>query len=164
MTAEQIKASTDMRTVIGMYGYEPNRAGFICCPFHGEKTASMKIYKDSFNCFGCGANGDIFTFVELIENCSFKEAYKRLGGTYEGKMKDSTLGRITHLKRAKQTEINRHNRLQAEYVETCNKLHFCQKAIAYAPRDSDIYAEALKKVDYLNYKLDYLFEELDRKG
>ena len=44
-------------------------------PFHyGDHTASLKIYKDSFYCFGCGASGDIFDFVMRMERCDFKTA------------------------------------------------------------------------------------------
>ena len=43
----------------------------------------MKIYDKDFNCFGCGANGDIFTFIERFYEISFKEAFLMLGGEYE---------------------------------------------------------------------------------
>ena len=43
----------------------------------------MKIYQDSFHCFGCGANGDIFTFVQMMDWVDFKEAFQSLGGTYD---------------------------------------------------------------------------------
>ena len=81
MTKEEIKDLYSMKDILERYGLpQPNRAGFICCPFHKEKTASMKIYKRDFNCFGCGANGDIFTFVMLMDGLNFKEAFKELGG------------------------------------------------------------------------------------
>ena len=84
MTVEEIKQQYSMRDVVEMYGFHPNRAGFISCPFHkGDHTASMKIYKDSFNCFGCGANGDIFTFIQKMDNCDFKTAFYSLGGEYQ---------------------------------------------------------------------------------
>lgn len=84
MNTEQIKDLYSMKDILERYGLpQPNRAGFICCPFHKEKTASMKIYKDSFYCFGCGAGGDIFTFVQELDGISFKEAYAALGGDYE---------------------------------------------------------------------------------
>ena len=41
------------------------------------------IYKDSYYCFGCGATGDIFTFVMQMDNVSFRDAFMSLGGTYE---------------------------------------------------------------------------------
>lgn len=81
MTKEEIKDLYSMRGILERYGLpQPNRAGFICCPFHKEKTASMKIYKKDFHCFGCGENGDIFTFVMLMDGLTFKEAFKTLGG------------------------------------------------------------------------------------
>lgn len=84
MTKEEIKAEYSMRDVISRYGLIPNRAGLVRCPFHkGDREPSMKIYEKDFNCYGCGANGDIFTFVQMMEDVSFKEAFQILGGTYE---------------------------------------------------------------------------------
>ncbi len=84
MTKEEIKSLYSMRDILERYKIpQPNRAGFICCPFHKEKTASMKIFAKDFHCFGCGAHGDIFTFVMLMDRLSFKEAFAELGGDYE---------------------------------------------------------------------------------
>lgn len=84
MTREDIKENVSMRDVVERYGYYPNRLGFISCPFHsGDRKASLKVYEKDYHCFGCGSHGDIFTFVMNIENCSFKEAFEILGGTYE---------------------------------------------------------------------------------
>ncbi|MDR1362153.1 MAG: DNA primase [Holosporaceae bacterium] len=54
------------------------------CPFHTEKTASFRIDPDrgSYHCFGCGAHGDIITFVMEYENLSFPEALEHLANTY----------------------------------------------------------------------------------
>lgn len=89
MNSEEIKKTYSMRDILGRYGMQPNRAGFICCPFHKEKTASMKIYQDSYYCFGCGAHGDIFDFVSQMEDITFREAFFNLGGTYEQKKRRS---------------------------------------------------------------------------
>ena len=50
------------------------------CPFHGEKTPSFNIYTENehFYCFGCGAGGDVITFVMRIENLDYMEAVKFL--------------------------------------------------------------------------------------
>ena len=82
MTVEELKRAYSMQCIVERYGLRVNKKGFVSCPFHKEKTASMKIYKDSYYCFGCGANGDIFSFVEAMENCDFKTAFYSLGGTY----------------------------------------------------------------------------------
>src|SRR5437763_1570118 len=63
------------------------------CPFHTEKTPSFNVNAETqtFTCFGCGVKGDVFTFVERIENMTFVEAadflarragltFTRLGG------------------------------------------------------------------------------------
>lgn len=73
-----------MKEIVKRYGFQPNRAGFIRCPFHsGDNSPSMKIYEKNFHCYACGANGDIFTFVQKMDNCDFKTAFYSLGGTYE---------------------------------------------------------------------------------
>ena len=50
------------------------------CPFHSEKTPSSTIYNDtqSFYCFGCGAGGDVISFIKRIENLSYIEAVRFL--------------------------------------------------------------------------------------
>lgn len=83
MTKDELKRVYSMRDILDRYGLHPNRAGFIPCPFHKEKTASMKIYEDSYYCFGCGASGDIFTFIQEMDAVGFKEAFLSLGGSYE---------------------------------------------------------------------------------
>jgi DNA primase len=60
----EVKSRADMRSVALQYGFTPNRSGFICCPFHCEKTASMKLYERDYHCFGCGAHGDAVAFVK----------------------------------------------------------------------------------------------------
>lgn len=85
MTSEEIKQNVKIIDLLSEYGFKPDRKGFICCPFHNEKTASMKIYPrtNSCYCFGCGESADVFKLVQHLDNCDFKTAYIRLGGTYE---------------------------------------------------------------------------------
>ena len=50
------------------------------CPFHGEKTPSFTVYPEteSFYCFGCGAGGDVITFIKKIENLDYIDAVRFL--------------------------------------------------------------------------------------
>jgi len=52
------------------------------CPFHAEKTPSFSVNPDKqiFHCFGCGAGGDVFKFIELQEGMNFPEAVRALAG------------------------------------------------------------------------------------
>lgn len=101
MTSEEIKQTYSMRDILNKCGLpQPNRSGFIQCSFHkGDREASMKIYDKDFNCFGCGANGDIFTFVEMFYGISFKEAFRMLGGGYDPSFKSSLA--VYHAKKKK---------------------------------------------------------------
>lgn len=99
MTKEEIKQQYSMTDVVERYGFHPDRHGFLHCPFHAaDHTASLKIYRDSFYCFGCHTHGDIFGFVQRMENCSFKEAFKILGGD-SGPLSDAAITRINKRKR-----------------------------------------------------------------
>ena len=51
-----------------------------CCPFHNEKTASFSVVEDKsfYHCFGCGAHGDIITFMMQYQHLSFIEAIEQL--------------------------------------------------------------------------------------
>lgn len=82
--AEYIRQSVPMSDICKKYGFTVNRAGFISCPFHREKTASLKIYKGSkgWHCFGCGQGGSNIDFVERLFNKDFKEAVKIIAGDF----------------------------------------------------------------------------------
>ena len=80
---EQIRTASDIVSVIGDYVPDLKKAGRnfkCCCPFHTEKTPSFIVSpeKGIFRCFGCGAAGDVFKFVMLIENISWIESVKKL--------------------------------------------------------------------------------------
>ena len=123
MNVEEIKAHYTMKDILNMYGIRQNRAGFIRCPFHNEKTASMKVYKDSVHCFGCGANADVIGFVQQMEQCSFKDAFKRLGGSYEAKTDREREMYLYKLQKAKESRLRREARLLARKKEVLTSLH-----------------------------------------
>lgn len=72
-----IKKAVTSRQVVEHYGFQPNRAGYICCPFHGEKTASLKVHKSGWYCYGCHQGGDAVEFIRLYEDCSFYAAVRK---------------------------------------------------------------------------------------
>ncbi len=88
------------------------------CPFHSEKTPSCTIFHDtqSFYCFGCGAGGDVITFIMRIENLDFVEAMKLLAqrGGLEIPEYDSQNSQKAKLR----TRIYEMNRLAANFFYT----------------------------------------------
>ncbi|MDD3395413.1 MAG: CHC2 zinc finger domain-containing protein [Anaerotignum sp.] len=115
MTKDEIKATYSMRDIVERYGFHPNRAGFISCPFHtGDRSPSLKVYSRDFHCHACGADGDIFDFVQKMDNLSFKEAFQSLGGEYQKPSFKSNLAiyrarkkRDAQVKQARTEEENR---------------------------------------------------------
>jgi len=70
---EAVKQSVTTRQAAEHYGIRVNRNGMACCPFHNDKTPSMKLDK-RFHCFGCGADGDVIDFVAALYGLGKKEA------------------------------------------------------------------------------------------
>ena len=58
--------------------YGSVKHGFMRCPFHADRTPSLKLYSDHFHCFGCGAHGDVLDLTAGLLDCSKAEAAKRL--------------------------------------------------------------------------------------
>lgn len=81
---EELTRRTDITELIGSY-VQLKRKGRLyggLCPFHSEKSPSFYVYPDtqSFYCFGCGAGGDVITFIKKINNVDYIEAVKFLAG------------------------------------------------------------------------------------
>lgn len=159
MTTEEIKQSVSMREVVERYGIHIDRKGFICCIFHNEKTASMKVYKDSVYCFGCGRSADIFSFVMGMENCDFKTAYKALGGSYRQQSDHQRNLYHYHLQKRKEDEIKRLQRIEQEKKEVIEEIRMQKLFKKLSPVFSDDWCEAVNRLEYLFYKLEYLTEK-----
>lgn len=75
MAAQTIRDTVDMQRILDLYGYTVKH-GFMCCPFHGEKAPSLKVYPQTggWHCFGCERGGSVVDFVMEHENCDFRTA------------------------------------------------------------------------------------------
>ena len=81
---QEVVRRNDIEDVVQSY-VQLRRRGRTCtglCPFHTEKTPSFVVYPEtqSFYCFGCGAGGDVITFIKKISNLEYVEAVKLLAG------------------------------------------------------------------------------------
>ena len=161
MTTDEIKQSVSMREVVEQYGYHPNRAGFISCPFHnGDRTPSMKIYQKDFHCHACGKNGDIFTFVQQMDGCSFKEAYLKLGGGYEKKsdwQRKKFQYQLQQKKEKARKELERKKQWKRDIL---NDISLQKIFIKLLPVFSDDWCEAVNQLEYDFY----ILEEMNRDG
>ena len=79
--AYTVKQQADIVRIIGDYiklkkAGAQNYSGL--CPFHGEKTPSFSVHatRQFYHCFGCGLSGDVFSFIQKIENITFPESVR----------------------------------------------------------------------------------------
>ena len=79
---EEVRIRNDIVDVISSYVNLKRKGSryFGLCPFHNEKSASFSVSPDKqlYNCFGCGAGGNVYTFIMEYENYTFQEAIKML--------------------------------------------------------------------------------------
>lgn len=102
--------NVDMYQIADHFAMHINRKGFTKCPFHNEKTASVKIYKGrrGYYCFGCGAGGDAINFVERYLNLQFEEAVRYIASAFhiliDGDFKMSDKDRMMLIERQSKRE------------------------------------------------------------
>ncbi len=132
---EKLKYACDLETVMSSY-VEFKREGRnkkCLCPFHSEKTPSLVLYPEdqSFYCFGCGAGGDVITFIRMIENLDYPSAVRfladRAGLTMPEEEQNTDLS-------AKKTRILELNRAAARYFNSCLREEGGKVARAYFAR------------------------------
>lgn len=111
---EEIRAKNDIVEVISGYVRMQKKGSnyFGLCPFHNEKSPSFSVSvpKQMYYCFGCGAGGNVITFLMEYENYSFQEAVKALAGRAGialPEMEYSQEAKRADTRRAKLLEINR---------------------------------------------------------
>ena len=83
--ARIIKEQISSREVLEGMGVRVDRHGMACCPFHGEKTASLKVYQDmrrGWHCYGCGRGGSVIDLVMLERGVGFRDAMKAINEDY----------------------------------------------------------------------------------
>ena len=131
----------------------------IACPFHNDRTPSMKVDK-RFHCFGCGADGDAVDFVSRLFELPSKEAAMKLaddfGIAYDRNGKPSIVAKIREptAKQKFEAEEKLCFRVLSDYF---HKLRAWEKD--YAPKQPEdewhpLFTEALQRRDYIEYLLD----------
>lgn len=158
MTREEIKDQYSMMDVVEKYGLQPDRRGFLHCPFHAaDHTASLKIYPDSFYCFGCHAHGDIFSFVEMMEDCSFKDAFRILGGD-SGPLSDAAITRIAKRKRERKRYQKRLNDALDGTVTASEDLHEAEETLKSLEPMSDEWCALVNRIQRMRQEADQSLE------
>lgn len=173
---QTIKDRLTMREVLERYGYAADRKGFICCPFHSEKTPSMKIYEKDYHCFGCQEHGDVITFIQKLFGLSFQETLRKIDTDFSlglpigeriDKRRQTDMARQAFLrKREQKKKEEEHEKYLTAWLDAHSELiRLERQKIDYRPKSEceelhPKFIEALQNIEYAKYRLGCAEEEL----
>lgn len=148
MTKEEIKRTIPMREVLSRYGTKVNNRGFCNCPFHADKTASMKVWNDHVYCFGgCQERLDQIDFVQRMENCDFLQAFAILGGT-TGELTEEQKRSIAQARKRAELEREKEELKKHKCSNLACLISACRKIISEEEPYSDYWCFAQDKLVY----------------
>lgn len=159
---QTVKAAVTARQAAEMYGLKVGRNSLACCPFHQDKTPSMKV-DDRYYCFGCGVTGDAVDLTAQLLGLSPKDAALRLAADFGIEVDEKAKPNAFHPYRPRadpQKELQKwFNHAWDVLLEYRSLLRDWEKR--YAPQSMDeewhpLFCEALDKKDYIDYLLDEL--------
>ena len=154
-----VKRSVTTRQAAEYYGLQVNRFGKTRCPFHNDRTPSMKVDK-RFHCFGCGADGDVIDFVSRLYGLNARSAVEKLAADFQ--IHCGQNGRAQTIQRKATAKPDDRQQEEVCFRDLLNYLHrLCQWESMYGPKLGDgtwhpLFVEARREKDYIEYLLDVL--------
>lgn len=167
---EEVRSRNDIVDVIGGYVSlkKQGNSYSACCPFHHEKTPSFHVSRDKqlYHCFGCGASGNVFTFIREYESLGFVEAMKLLADRSGMTLPEYEMSPKQKEQENYRTELKELNKAAAAYFHyLLTKTEHGKKALDYLHNrglnDGTITAFAMGYSDIYN---DDLYKYLKNKG
>lgn len=153
---ETVKAAVQPRMAAERYGLPIQQGSMVCCPFHADRTPSMKLNEEYFYCFGCGASGDVIEFTSKLFGISALDAAKKLAADFGiTGQKPSILARLQ--RGASQAEAERRCfRVLGDYLQILQD--WKTNCAPQSPEDAidPRYAEACHMLERIGNVLDIL--------
>ena len=160
---EEVKQRLNIRQVIEHYGYKVNRANQFICPFHNDHKPSASIKNDYFNCFVCGAGGDLISLTAKLHGLSNINACKKLDQDFHLGLSQQPVSHIDRLKAdrekvKRQSELKRQREEEELIQHTGNVLadYHCYlwQGIHLYPYDHKRHIRALQELTQATYYLE----------
>lgn len=166
---EEVRMRSDIVDVISGYVKLQRRGSsyFGLCPFHNEKTPSFSVSpgKQMYYCFGCGAGGNVFTFIMEYENFTFPEALKFLADRAGITLPEQEYSEEARKQRDKKSAILEVNKIAAKYFYYQLRSQQGTKAMEYL-RNRMLSGETMKRfgLGYAGPYSDALYRYLKKQG
>ena len=164
---ESVKAAATVRQAAEHYGLKIGQGNMVCCPFHADRTPSMKLNEDYFYCFGCGTSGDVIDLVAKLFNLSSYDAAKKLA--YDFGIDPDKPPAAAALRKPKYPLVKAFQKEELHCQRILyDYLHLLERwKMQYAPKTpedtlDDRFVEACQMLDYIEDLADILtFAELE---
>ena len=165
-----VKESVTMRQLAEHHGIKVNRSGFCCCPFHSEKTGSMKIYPGSggWHCFGaCQEGGDIISFEMRYSGLEFVAAVRHIATAFGVPISDDSQSPEERAEMRRKADQKRREREKREAKERERKqrlLTVCEqiKFLEWLAERMPAFSEMQRAVFDMKLSLEQEFELLNK--
>ena len=164
---ETVKSAVTVKQAAEYYGCKVNRGDMICCPFHDDRHPSMKLNRDYFYCFGCGAHGDVIEFTARLFGLGSYEAAKKLAHDFGLDPDKPPAAAALKKPEYPLAKAFQRDEMNCQRV-LCGYLHLLEDwKERYAPSSpeeewDDRFVEACQMLDRAEYLVDVLtFEELE---
>lgn len=129
---EAVRAGVKLPEAAERYGLLPGKNSMVCCPFHDDRTPSMKLNSDYYYCFGCGAKGDVIALTAELLGLSAADAAQKLAVDFGiGKEKTSVTAKLNYYKE-RQIRRERCVRVLCDYARILRRW-----MTEYAPKKSE---------------------------
>lgn len=166
---EEVRSRNDIVDVIGGYVRLKKKGStyFGLCPFHNEKTGSFSVSpnKQMYYCFGCGAGGNVFTFLMQYENFTFGEAMQSLADRVGIELPQQEMTSAQRREADRRTRLLEINKEAAKYFYTLLRSPRGHKAYQYFKK-RELSDETMQKfgLGYSDQYSDDLYRYLRKKG
>lgn len=167
---EEVRSRTDIVDVISQYVNLQKKGTqyFGLCPFHNEKTGSFSVspQKQMYYCFGCGAGGNVFSFLMNYDNMTFKEAIEELAPKCGVTLPQREMTYQERARADKRTRLFEINKEAAGYFYKLLRSDHGTVAMDYFSKKRQLSAETMQKfgLGYSDKYSDDLYKYLRSKG
>lgn len=166
---EEVRTRNDIVDVVSGY-VKLQRKGssyFGLCPFHNEKSPSFSVSpsKQMYYCFGCGAGGNVFTFLMEYENFTFPEAVKALADRAGMELPEAEYSEEAKQQRDLKTAVLEVNKMAAKYYYCLLRAPQGAKAMEYLKK-RELSGETMRRfgLGYASQYSDELYRYLKQQG
>ena len=157
-----------MQDVTRFYGLHTNRSGMACCPFHEDKTPSLKIYDNNYYCFGCGVTGDCTDFTARLFDISQLEAARKISydfglNLFEREIAVSVNNKLT-VENELQKQLRNTQLMVSEYLKKLYEWRTKYKPVSPSEVLHPLFVECLQKTSHIEYLSEVLTRTLSSFG